>query len=71
MREVGRDVDEVSRAGFIDELQIVSPVKAGAAADYVDEGFEFAVMMRTGPGVGLERDEEKPAYRSRRCHFLF
>src|SRR5580700_1343361 len=60
MRDVGRDVDEVSGAGFIDELQIVSPAKAGAAANYVDHGLEFSVMMRAGLGVGVNYDRSGP-----------
>jgi len=62
MRDVGRNVDEVSRAGFIDELEIVSPAKACAATDYVDYGFEFAVMMRTGSCVGMHYDCSSPEF---------
>src|SRR5580704_12397510 len=60
MRHVGRDVDEVSRTRFIDELQVISPTKTGSAADYVDHRFQFAVMMRTGLGVGMHDDGSRP-----------
>jgi hypothetical protein len=53
MRNVGRNVDEVSGAGFIDELEIVSPAKAGAAAHDIDDSFELSVMMWAGLGVGM------------------
>src|SRR5271156_1819361 len=60
MRNVGRNVDEVSRAGFIDELQIISPAKAGAAPHHVDDGFEFSVMMGAGLGIGMDYDRSRP-----------
>src|SRR5580704_92981 len=60
MRDVGRDVDEVSGAGFIDKLEIISPAKAGASADDVDHGFEFAVMMRSSLGVGMNDNSSGP-----------
>lgn len=59
MRNVGRNVDEISRAGFIDKLQIISPAKAGAAAYHVDDGFEFSVMM--GPVLALGWTTTVPA----------
>ncbi|MFZ0299716.1 MAG: hypothetical protein WAM13_15300 [Candidatus Sulfotelmatobacter sp.] len=60
MRDVGRDVDEVSGAGFIDKLQMISPAKAGAAAYDVNDGFEFPVMMGAGLGVGMDDDGSCP-----------
>jgi hypothetical protein len=60
MRNVGRNVDEISWAGFVDELQIVSPAKAGAAAHYVDYSFQFAVMMRAGLSIGMHHYSSRP-----------
>src|SRR5271156_3363539 len=62
MRNVGRDVDEISGAGFINELKIVSPAKASAAADDVNHGFELSVMMRAGLGIGMNYDGSRPEF---------
>src|SRR5579872_7306098 len=53
VRHVGRHVDEIARAGFVYELEVVAPAHSGAAADYIENGFELAVMMRACPGVRL------------------
>ncbi len=60
MGNVGRDVDEVTRACLIDEFQMISPAKAGAAADDVNHGFQFPMMMRTGLGIGLDHHRSRP-----------
>src|ERR1700693_6539833 len=53
MRHVGRNVDEVARPGLAAEFQALSPSHAGSAANYVENGLQFAVVMRPGLGVGL------------------
>ena len=60
MRHVGRDIDEVSRASFIDEFQMISPAKAGAAAHDVDHGFEFPMVMGTSLRVGMYKHRSRP-----------
>ena len=62
MREVGRDVDEVSGAGFVDELEAIAPTEAGAASDDVDDGFEVSVMVGAGFGVGVDDDRAGPEF---------
>jgi hypothetical protein len=60
MRHVGRDVDEVARAGFGRELQRVAPAHAGFALDDVDHAFQMPVMMRAGLRVGMDVDGASP-----------
>ena len=62
MRDVGRNVDEIAGAGFVDELKVVAPAEAGAAADDVDDGFEFTVMVGAGFGVGMDNDGASPEF---------
>src|ERR1700730_1496487 len=62
MGHVRRDVDEVTGTGFVYELEAVSPAKAGAAANDVDHGFKFAVMVRAGLGVGVHNDGPGPEF---------
>ena len=62
VRDVGRHVDKITGAGFVYEFEVVAPAKAGAAADNVDDGFEFAVMVRAGFGVGVDDDGAGPEF---------
>lgn len=60
--DVGWDVDEIAGAGFVDEFEVVSPAEAGAAAYDVNDGFEFAVMVGAGFGVGMNGDRAGPEF---------
>src|ERR1700720_437098 len=62
MGEIGRDVDEVSGAGFVDEFELVAPAEAGAALDDVNDGFEVSVMVGAGFGVGVDYDGPGPEF---------
>jgi hypothetical protein len=62
VRDIGRNIDEVSRPGFVDELQALSPAEAGAAANNVDDSFQFAVVMRTSLGVGMDEHRSGPEF---------
>src|SRR5277367_3177079 len=62
MRDVGRDVDEIAGAGFVDEFQAGAPAETGAAAHDVDNGFDFAVVVRAGFGVGMDDDGAGPKF---------
>src|SRR5580658_8542455 len=62
MRHVGRNVDEISRSRFVDELQTVSPAKARAAPHDVDHSLQFAMMMRTGLGIRMHHDRSRPKF---------
>jgi hypothetical protein len=62
MGDVGRDVDEVAGAGFVDEFEVIAPAETGATADDVDYGFEFAVMVGAGFGVGMDDDGAGPEF---------
>jgi len=60
MRHVGRHEDEIARAGFGDEFQIVAPAHPRLALDDVDNAFEIAVMMGACLGVGVDRHSAGP-----------
>src|ERR1700733_466317 len=62
MRHIRRDVYKISRARFIDELQIISPAKTRATAHYIDHGFELTMMMRAGLGIGMHNHGSRPKF---------
>ena len=62
MGDVGRDVDEVAGAGFVDKFEAGAPAETGAAAHDVDNGFDFAVVVRAGFGVGMDDDGAGPKF---------
>src|SRR5277367_3747223 len=62
MGDVGRDVDEVAGAGFVDKFEAGAPAETGTAADDVDYGFDFAVVVRAGPGVRVDDDGAGPEF---------
>jgi hypothetical protein len=53
MRHEGRHVDEISGSGFLDELQVIAPAKAGAAANDVQNSLQLNVMVSPRAGRGL------------------
>src|SRR6202142_2824566 len=62
MRNVGRNVDEISRPRLIDELQTISPAKTRPAAHDVDYSLQLAMMMRSGPGIGVHDHRSRPEF---------
>ena len=60
MRDVGRNINEIARAGFVAELQPITPAHAGPTADDVYNSFQFAMMVRAGLGVRL--NDSVPAH---------
>src|ERR1700676_2774090 len=62
MRNVRRNVDEISRAGFIDKIEIFPPAEAGTAARNVDDGFQLSVMMRAGLSIGMDHHRSSPEF---------
>src|SRR2546428_2990210 len=62
MRDEGRDVDEVARAGLGHELELVAPAHAGLAANDVDYALDRAVVMRAGLGLGVDDDGAGPEF---------
>ena len=74
VRYVRRHIDEIARSRFIAEFQAVAPAHARAAADNVENRFEFSVMMRSRLRVRLDDDCSRPQFcgartrvRSRGC----
>src|ERR1700712_4840939 len=55
-----RDVDETARACLVGVLQSLTPTHPGPAAEDVDDAFEFAVMVRTGPRARIDGDRPGP-----------
>ena len=62
MGQVRRNVNEISRPGFIDELEVFAPAETPAALDDVEHGFELSVMMRSRFGAGLNNDCAGPQF---------
>jgi hypothetical protein len=62
VRDVGRNVDEIAGAGFVDEFETVAPTETGAAAYDINDGFEFAVVVRAGFRVGVDNDRAGPKF---------
>src|SRR5271163_2296961 len=60
MRNVRWNIDEIAGASFVDKFEIISPAKARTAANHVNDGFQFAVVVRTGLGVGMHDDRSGP-----------
>jgi len=62
VRYVGRNIDKVARPRFAAEFQVVSPSHTGPATNDVKDGFEFAVVMRSGLCVGLNYHRAGPQF---------
>ena len=62
MRHVGRNINEVARSGLAAEFQMIAPSHASPAAHNVEDGLQLAVMVRPGPGVGLDYDCAGPEF---------
>ena len=60
MRDVGRNVNEVSRVCLIAEFQAITPSHAGTTSHDVDHRLQFAMMVGTSLGVGLYDDGTRP-----------
>ena len=60
MRDVGRNVDEISGIGLFAEFQMIAPADARATSDHVNDRLQFAVMMRARPGVRLNDYRTSP-----------
>ena len=64
VRHIRRHVNEISRTGFLAEFQSIAPPHARAAAHDVEDRFEFAVMVRSGLGIGIYDDRTGPQFAS-------
>jgi DNA/RNA non-specific endonuclease len=60
VRYIRRHIDEIARAGLAAEFQAISPSHARTAANDVEDGFQFAVVMRAGLRVRLNYDRACP-----------
>src|SRR6516165_2843333 len=54
VRHVRGDIDEIAGARFGGELEPVAPAHPCTAAQDVDHALQRAVVMRSGPGAGLD-----------------
>ena len=77
MRDVRRNVNEISRVCLTAELQAITPAHAGTTSHDVDHGLQFAMMVRSGFGVRLNNYGTSPQltgsctrvrYSSSPCH---
>jgi hypothetical protein len=49
-------------SGLIDKFEIIAPAEAGAATYDVNDGFEFAVMVRAGFGLRMDNHCASPKF---------
>ena len=62
MRHVRRNVDEVARSSFAAKFQMIPPSHPSPAAHDVEDGFQLAVMVRSGLCVGLDENCAGPQF---------
>ncbi len=62
VRDVGRHVDKIARSSLIDKFEVIAPTEPGSAFDNIEDGFEFAVVMRSGFRVGMHDDGASPKF---------
>ncbi len=60
MRNIRRNVDKISRSGFVDKFKMIAPAKAGAAANDINNSFEFAMMVWARLRIGMNNDRSGP-----------
>ena len=60
VRHVGRDVDEVARTRFGDELKVLAPAHPRASFQDVDDAFEVTMVVSAGLGIGMDRHGARP-----------
>src|SRR5205807_862441 len=60
MRNIGRHIDKIAGAGFVDELEMVAPAHPRASADDIEHAFELAMVLRAGLRVRLYDDGPGP-----------
>src|SRR6202020_3589279 len=58
VRDEGRHVDEIARAGFGHEFETVAPAHAGAPADHIDDALYGPMVMR--PSLRLRVNDDGP-----------
>jgi hypothetical protein len=67
MRDVRGYIYEIACLGLGDELEPISPAQASDAVDDVNHTLKVTVMVRTGLGVGIDRDGACPEFRRARA----
>ena len=58
VRNERRNIDEITRPGFITKLKRIAPAHASAPAHNVEHCFQLAMMMR--PGFGIRLHDHSP-----------
>ena len=62
MRDVGRNINEISRCRLIAELQTVTPSHSGTTSHDVDHGLQFTMMVRGSFSVRLNNYGTSPQF---------
>src|SRR5262249_2931827 len=62
VRNVWRNIDEVSRTCFVNKLKTIAPPKARAPTHAVYDSFEFSVLMRSGLRIRLHDYRAGPQF---------
>src|SRR6185312_12665573 len=60
MRDKGWNVDEIARTRLGHKLQSRAPAKSRSSLYYEKHGFDFAMMVGAGSGVGLHDHRSRP-----------
>src|ERR1700674_4062049 len=62
MRHEGRYENEIARPGFSDVFEMFAPTHPRTARNYIDNAFEFAVMVGVGLRVRLNLHGASPDF---------
>ena len=62
VRDVWRYINEVAWASLGGEFELVAPAHSGAPLDHVDHAFEVTMVVRSGPGIGVNGDGSSPEF---------
>ena len=60
MRYVRRNVNEIARASFPTHFELIAPSHSNCASYHVQHRLQFAVVMRSGFGIGLNNHGAGP-----------
>ena len=60
MRHIGRDIDEIARAGLGHEFEMITPTHAGTPFDDINDAFEVPVVMRARLCIGVDGHRTGP-----------
>jgi hypothetical protein len=60
VRDVRGDVNKISGCGFVAEFQSIAPAHPHSSFHHVQDGFKFAMVVRSGLGIRLDDHGSSP-----------